>query len=105
MGGFLGPLLKTGFPLMKNFPKPLAKIFLTLLGLTVAVSLADAGIQKKKFELGTTMWVISKEQIVYWVIDKRYKWNNYKWIKITKRMCWYVIRYIRCYFIRKSVNK
>ena len=40
---------------MKNFPKPLAKMFLTLLGLTVAVSLADAGIQKKKFELGTTM--------------------------------------------------
>ena len=33
----LGPLLKTGLPLMKNVIKPLAKSVLFLLGLTAAV--------------------------------------------------------------------
>ena len=50
-GGFLdrilGPLLKTGLPLMKNVIKPLAKSVLIPLGLTAAVSAADAGIYKK----------------------------------------------------------
>ena len=44
LGRFLGPLLKTGLSLMKNVIKPLAKSFLILLGLTTAVSAADAGI-------------------------------------------------------------
>ena len=43
----LGPLLKTGLPLMKNVIKPLAKSVLILLGLTAAASAADAGIHKK----------------------------------------------------------
>ena len=46
-GGFLskllGPLLKTGLPLLKSVIKPLG-----LLGLTAASSAIDAGIQKKK---------------------------------------------------------
>ena len=50
-GGFLskllGPLLKTGLPLIKNVIKPLAKSALIPLGLTAAVSAADAGIHKK----------------------------------------------------------
>ena len=50
-GGFrsrlLGPLLKTGLPLMKNAIKPLAKSVLIPLGLTAATSTADAGIHKK----------------------------------------------------------
>ena len=50
-GGFLGRLLnrllKTGLPLMKNAIKSLAKIFRFPLGLTVAISAADAGIHKK----------------------------------------------------------
>ena len=50
-GGFLcrllGPLLKTGLPLMKNVIKPLAKSVLITLGLTAAASAADAGIHKK----------------------------------------------------------
>ena len=50
-GGFLdkllGPLLKTGFPLMKNVIKPLAKIVLIPLGLTAAASEPDARIHKK----------------------------------------------------------
>ena len=43
----LGPLLKTGFSLILNVIKPLAKIVLIPLGLTAGVSAADAGIHKK----------------------------------------------------------
>ena len=50
-GGFLsrrlGPLLKTGLPLMKSVIKALAKSGLIPLGLTAAASAADAGIHKK----------------------------------------------------------
>ena len=50
-GGFLGrlllPVLKTGLPFMKNIVKPLAKSILIPLGLTAAVSVADAWIHKK----------------------------------------------------------
>ena len=50
-GGFLGrlllPLLKTGLPFMKNIIKPLVKSILIPLGLTEAVSAADAWIHKK----------------------------------------------------------
>ena len=47
LGKLLGPLLKTGFPLIKNVIKPLAKSVLVPLGLTAAASAADAGIHKK----------------------------------------------------------
>ena len=47
LGRLLGPLLKTGLPLMKNVIKQLAKSILIPLGLTTAVSAADAGIHKK----------------------------------------------------------
>ena len=50
-GGFLrrllGPLLKTGLPLIKYVIKPLAKSSLIPLGLNAAASAADAGIHKK----------------------------------------------------------
>ena len=50
-GGFLGrrlgPLLKTGLPLMKSVIKPLAKSVLIPLGLTAAASVADTGIHSK----------------------------------------------------------
>ena len=50
-GGFLekllGPLLKTGLPLIKNVIEPLAKSVLIPLGLTAATLAADAGILKK----------------------------------------------------------
>ena len=46
LGGFLGPLLKTGLPLIKIVIKPLAKSVLISLGLTAAAA-ADAGIHKK----------------------------------------------------------
>ena len=44
LGKLLGPLLKTGLPLIKNVIKPLAKSVLIPLGLTAAASAADAGI-------------------------------------------------------------
>ena len=47
LGRLLGPLLKSGLPLMKSVIKPLTKSVLILLGLTAAGSAADAGIHKK----------------------------------------------------------
>ena len=47
LGRLLGPLLKTGLPLMKSVIKPLAKSVLIPLGLTAAASTADAEILKK----------------------------------------------------------
>ena len=47
LGKLLGPLLKTGLPLMKSVIKPLAKSVLIPLGLTAVASAADAGIHKK----------------------------------------------------------
>ena len=50
----LGPLLKTGLPLIKNVIKPLTKSFLIPLGLTAAASAADSGIHKKILGSGNT---------------------------------------------------
>ena len=54
-GGFLdrllGPLLKTGLPLIKNVFKSLAKSVLIPLGLTAAASAAVAAIHKKYWYL------------------------------------------------------
>ena len=47
LGRLLGPLLKTGLPIIKNAIKPLAKSVLIPLELTAAASAADAGIHKK----------------------------------------------------------
>ena len=48
LGRLLGPLLKTGLPLMKSVIQPLAKNALIPLGLTAAAAAAaDAGIHKK----------------------------------------------------------
>ena len=47
LGKLLGPLVKTGLPLMKSVITPLAKSLLIPLGLTVAASAAGAGINKK----------------------------------------------------------
>ena len=47
LGRLLGPLLKTGLPLIKNAITPLAKSVLIPLGLRAATSAADGGILKK----------------------------------------------------------
>ena len=47
LGKLIGPLLKTGLPLIKNVITSLAKTVLIPLGLTAAASTTDAGIHKK----------------------------------------------------------
>ena len=62
-GRLLGPLLKTGLPLIENVIKPLAESVLILLGLTAAASAADAGIHKKILGSGNTTLIISNDEI------------------------------------------
>ena len=59
LGKLLGPLLKTGLPLIK----PLAKSVLIPLGLTAAASAADAGIHKKILGAGSTTLIISNKEM------------------------------------------
>ena len=68
LGGFLGrplgPLLKTGLPIMKSVIQPLAKCVLIPLGLTAAGSAADAGIHKKVLGSGhNTTLIISNDEM------------------------------------------
>ena len=63
LGKLLGPLLKTGLPLIKNAIKPLVKNVLIPLGLTTAASAADTGIHKKILGSETTTLVISNEEM------------------------------------------
>ena len=63
LGRLLGPLLKTGLPLIKNVVKPLAKSILIPLGLIAAASAADAGIHKKMLGSGTTTLLISNKEM------------------------------------------
>ena len=63
LGRLLGPLLKTGLPLIKNIIKPLAKSVLIPLGLTAAASAADAGRLKKILGSGNTTLIISNEEM------------------------------------------
>ena len=62
LGKLLGPLLKTGLPLIKSVITPLAKSVLIPLGLTAAASAADAGIHKKILGTGniTTLIISNK---------------------------------------------
>ena len=63
LGRLLGPLLKTGLPLISNVIKPLAKIVLISLGLTATASTADAGIHKKILGSGNiTTLIISNDE-------------------------------------------
>ena len=65
LGRLLGPLLKTGLPLIRNVIKPLAKSVLIPLGLTAAESAADAGIHKKILGSGhnNTTLIISNNEM------------------------------------------
>ena len=63
LGRILGPLLKTGVPLMQNVNKPLTKSVLIPLGLTAAALGADAGIHKKILGSGNTTPAISNDEM------------------------------------------
>ena len=58
LGRFLGPLLKTGLPLIKDLIKPWAKSVLILLELTATSAAADAGIHKKILGCGNNATLI-----------------------------------------------
>ena len=62
LGRLLGPLLKTGLPLVKRVFKPLVKSVLIPFGLTAA-STTDVAIYKKMFRLGVTTLIISNEEM------------------------------------------
>ena len=65
LGKLLGPLLRTGLPLIKSVIKPLAKSVLVPLGLTATASAADAGIHKKILGSGhiNTTLIISNDEM------------------------------------------
>ena len=76
LGRLLGPLLKTGLPLIKNIIKPLAKSVLIPLGLTKATSAAYAGMHEKILGSGNTAAYSSrvKSMIFYCVILRKKQW-------------------------------
>ena len=65
LGRLLGPLLRTGLPLMKIVIKPLAESVFVPLGLTAAASVADSGIHKKILGSGhnNTTLIISNNEM------------------------------------------
>ena len=58
LGRLLGPLPKTGLPLIKNVIKPFAKSVLIPLGLTAASSAADAEVQKKNLRIWSSLFFL-----------------------------------------------
>ena len=62
LGGLLGPLLKSGLPLVENALEPLAKSVLIPLGF-IAASATDAAIHKKMFGSRKTTLIISNEEM------------------------------------------
>ena len=63
LGILLGPLLKTGLPLIKSVIKPLPKSVLIPLVSTASASAADSGIHKKNLGSGTTTLIISNDEM------------------------------------------
>ena len=64
LGRILGPLLKTGLPLIGSVLKPLSKIVLIPLELTASASATDTPIHKKMFGSGVTALIISTEEMI-----------------------------------------
>ena len=63
LGRLLGPLLKTGLPLMENGLKILAKSILIPLGLTAVASATDTAIHKIMFGSRTMDLIICNEEM------------------------------------------
>ena len=63
LGKLIGPLLKTGFPLMINILKLLATRVLVSLGLATVASAIDAVFHKKKFGSGNKTLVMTNKEI------------------------------------------
>ena len=125
-GGFLrrilGPLLKTGLPLIGNALKPLAKSVLMPLQLTAAASAVDATIHnkmfghykclniiygiKKYFDIIKISKTLEESGILIKDVSQIIEAKEQQWRKRTKRMIyWNVIRHFRCHFIMESINR
>ena len=64
LGGILGPLLKTGLPLIGNILRSLARSVLITLGSTAAAAVATgATIHKTMFGSGNTKLIICNEKM------------------------------------------
>ena len=63
LGRLLGSLLKTGFSLIGNVLKPLAKSVLIPLTAAAAAAATDAAIHKEMFGSGVTTLIVSNEEI------------------------------------------
>ena len=59
----LGPLLKTGLPLIGNIFKSLAESVLLPIGSTAAASATNAATRRKMFRSGTTTLIICKKEM------------------------------------------
>ena len=59
----LGPLLKTGLPLIKNLLKPFVKNVLIPAELTAAASAKDVATNKKMSRSGKTTLIISNKEM------------------------------------------
>ena len=77
LGRFLGPLLKTGFPLIGNVLKPLDKIVLIPLWLRATASATRADFHKKIFGSGITTLIISEEMSDIMQIVKSLEENSF----------------------------
>ena len=109
LGKLLGPLLKTGLPLMKSVNTPLAKSVLIPLGRTAVASAADAGIHKKMIGSGknTTLIISNKDTNDLIKIVKSLEDSGLLLKGITESVqneIKVIIRYIRCKFIKESPN-
>ena len=100
LGRLLGPLLKTGLPLMKNVLKPLAKSVLIPLGLTAAAAATDAAIHKKMFGSSTTTLIILNEEmndltktVLKFHRKQKYQKNVYRIQAYNSIMCRYLFLY------------
>ena len=63
LGRLLGPLFKTGLPLLKNVLTPLPQSVLIPLELTASAAATDAAIQNKSFGSGVTTLTTSNEKM------------------------------------------
>ena len=116
-GRLLGPLLKTGLPLIKNVLKSLVENVLIPVELTAAASATDVATNKKMSGSGKATLIISNEEmndimkivksltepglLIKGVSEKECRWSK----KTKKRIPWNVITHFRCYFIMESMSK
>ena len=112
-GGFLGrqlgPILKTGLLLMKNVLNTLVNFFDSI-RITAAASAPDAAIHKKMFESTVKTLITSNEEMndIMKIVKSLEESGLFIQLKMKqkneRRTSQYMIRYIRCYFIRKFVT-